>query len=111
MTLFLFVFLPLLCLAAGKLLGLAVSASLFYSDAGKRIGDAVARWCMPILPIAFVLLMVAGVRGNAGYGFTLFGSQELFELFCVIPFYVAPVLAVYAGAIYVIRDLTRPTVR
>lgn len=106
MSLILFIVLPAFCVLAGKLTGLAVTASLFFSESGKQLGKAVGRWCMPVYPIILLLLMVAGARGNAGHGFTLFGSQEFFDWLCAASFCSVPVLGVYVGLLYVVRDLT-----
>jgi len=106
MSLILFVVLPLCCLLSGKLLGLAVAASTFFSETGKDVGRTVSRWAMPLLPMIFVLAMVLGARGNAGHGFTLFGSQALFGMVCTVVFYSVPVLGLYVGVLYVLRDLT-----
>lgn len=106
MAIFLFIVLPVCCALLGKLVGLAVAASTFFSDNGKQLGKSISHWCVPLFPIVFLVAMAAGARGNAGFGFALFGSQTLFELACVIPFWGVPVFAVYVGALYVIRDLT-----
>ena len=106
MSLIIFVALPLLWALTGKLLGLAVTASCFYSASGKRAGQKISRWCVPICPSLFLALMVVGDDGNAGHGMHVFGSAEFFDLLCVIPLYVVPVLGVYVVSLYVIRDLT-----
>jgi hypothetical protein len=105
-SLFLFVVLPLAFAAVGKLLGCAVAASFFYSARGKRLGGAVGRWSMLGLPLAYLAVMMVGAGGNAGHGMTLLGSDTLFEVVCGAPYYAIPLLAAFAGAMYVLRDLT-----
>ena len=106
MTILIFLVIPLGFALVGKLLGLATAASFFYSEPGKRLGRTLSRWCVPILPAVDLALLLCGGDGDAGRGMTLFGSAELFGLLCDIPLYGIPILGVYAGVIYVIRDLT-----
>jgi hypothetical protein len=106
MSLLLFIILPALCGLLGKLLGLAVAATTFFTPAGKDLGRAISGWCVPLLPVVILVLMAAGARGNAAHGFSLFGSLWLFEVVCLVVFYAVPVLGVYVGLLYVTRDLT-----
>jgi hypothetical protein len=106
MSVILYVGLPLCWALAGKLLGLALAASCFFSDRGRRAGRTVSRWCVAVFPLVFVALLTTGVSGNAGAGFQIFGSGELFDLLCGIPIYAIGALGLYAGGLYVARDLT-----
>jgi hypothetical protein len=106
MSVILYIGLPLCWALVGKLLGLAVAASCFFSDRGRRAGQSVGRWCVPIFPLVFIALLTAGGSGNAGHGFQIFGSTELFDLLCGIPIYAIPALGLYTGGLYVVRDLT-----
>src|SRR5262249_50444509 len=106
MSIFLLVVLPIGWALLGKVLGLALSAALFFNAAGNRLGRRVSRWCVPVLPGVFLVMIVWGTSGDAGHGFTLFGSATLFGLACAIPFYGVISLTIFAGTLYVIRDLT-----
>jgi hypothetical protein len=105
MSLFLYVIIPLGYALTGQLVGTAAAASWFYTDAGKRRGKVISRWCAWLFPVVFVILIAAGAAGNAGREFTLFGSAAFFDTACGIPLYAVPILAAYAGLLYVIRDL------
>ena len=106
MTIILFIFVPLAFILLGKLCGLTVAASTFYSESGKRIGKTVSRWCMAVFPCIYVFLLVLGGEGNAGHGFTIFGSEAAFEILGGILYFAIPIMGAYVGVIYVIRDLT-----
>ena len=106
MSILIFIGIPICWAILGKVLGLALSAAFFYSDAGKRLGQRVSRWCVPIFPCVMLIALFAGIDGNAGRGVTLFGSDTLFDLACIIPIYAIPILLVPAALIYVVRDLT-----
>jgi hypothetical protein len=103
MALFLYVLLPLAWALTGRLLGSAVSLSA-PGPAGQRLGGSLGRCCAVLLPALYGLLLVLGVRGDAGHGVRLFGSEELFGLLA-LPVYLVPALALYAGGAYVVRDL------
>jgi hypothetical protein len=106
MSVLLVVIIPLAWALTGKLLGLAVAASYFYSARGTRAGRTISRWCVPVFPIIYLVLIFLGGSGTAGTGVRLFGSEELFGLTAGIPIYTLIPLALYAGALYVARDLT-----
>lgn len=105
MSIILFIVMPLGFLLVGKLFGLAVAASCFYSESGKCLGKTVSRWCMPIFPMVYLLLLVFGGEGDAGHGITIFGSATAFDAFAGILTFAIPIMGIYAGATYVIRDL------
>lgn len=106
MTILLFIVMPLGWALVGKLTGLALAASLFYSERGRRLGRVVGGLCMVILPSLWIAALLIGAAGNAGHGITLFGSAALIEEVMVMGWYGIPILGAYAGAIYVVRDLT-----
>lgn len=106
MTLFIFILIPLAWAFTGWLLGCAVSASCFFSERGRRWGKLTTRTCLPLLPVLYLALVIIGGRGDAAHGVTIFGSELVAGIVLGIPFYAIPALAIYAGAIYVVRDLT-----
>jgi hypothetical protein len=106
MTILLFIVIPSLWGLAGYLLGPAVAAAHFYSEAGWRRGLAVRRVAAPALLLGSLALVVAGVRGTAGTGITVFGSESLPGLLLAGALYAPPALALFAGPLYVVRDLT-----
>jgi hypothetical protein len=106
MSVLLFVVIPMAWALTGKLLGMAVTTSCFYSARGKRAGLAVGRWCVAVFPIVYLALLLVGAGGDAGHGFHLFGSEELLGLIPGIPIYALPVLSIYVGGLYMVRDLT-----
>jgi hypothetical protein len=103
MALFLFVLLPLGWALTGRLAGLAFSLSA-PSEAGRRLGVRLGRWCMVLLPVVHSLVLFLGVSGDAGHGVRVFGSELLAELLC-LPVYLVPVLGGYALVAFVVRDL------
>jgi hypothetical protein len=106
MSIVLYVLVPIGWALLGKVLGWAISATCFFSARGNRIGQSVSRWCVPIFPVVIFVTLLAGAGGDAGHGITLFDSAALLSLVCLIPFYGVPALALAAGVVYVIRDLT-----
>jgi hypothetical protein len=106
MSLILFVVLPAALFLMGKLAGLAVAAGGFYSVCGKRLGETVGRWTSLALPAAYLAAMLLGAEGDAGHGVTLFGSADLLDAIGAVVYYGMPALALFAGAVYVVRDLT-----
>jgi len=106
MSILVLIIVPVCWALAGKLAGLTIAASCFFSVNGKRAGKQVGGWLSLVLPTGYLLAAATGLSGNAGYGFTLFGSERLFDLACGIPVYAVPVLGVFAAAVYIVRDLT-----
>ncbi len=106
MSFLIFVGIPLCWAILAKAIAWAVSASCFHSETGKRLGQQLARWCVPIFAGVVLLALIIGCAGNAGHGITLFGSDTLLELLFSIPYYAIPALLAFAGSVYVIRDLT-----
>jgi hypothetical protein len=105
MALFLYVVIPAGWALTGWLLGRAVSRSVA-TEAGRRVARRLGRWCSWLLPGVYCALLLLGVSGNAGGGFRLFGSEELFALLC-LPFYTVPTLVLYLILAQVIHDLLR----
>jgi hypothetical protein len=106
MSIFLFILLPLCWATLGKALGWALAAAFFYGAAGRRLGRHLSRWGTPILPCLYLVAILTGIDGDAGHGFTLFGSTTLLGLAAAVPFYGVIALSLFAGAVYVLRDLT-----
>ena len=106
MSILIFLVGPIAWALTGVLLGTAVAASCFYNERGRRLGREVSRWSWPTLPLAYLAVVITGLGGNAGSGRALFGSEVLADLLAAATFYTLPVLAAFAGAIYVVRDLT-----
>ncbi|MBI3409038.1 MAG: hypothetical protein HY040_11880 [Planctomycetes bacterium] len=106
MAFFLYIFLPLSWALFGKALGWAIAAACFYSAGAKRLGRRVGNCCALAFPGIFLVLLISGGEGNAGRGFTLFGDAALLEVLCAIPLNCVVGLLVFAGIVYVIRDLT-----
>lgn len=106
MPLFLFVLIPITWAITGKLLGVALSAAFFFRVNGKRRGRRLGFWAAIMLPTCYLTIVWLGLGGNAGSGMTLFGSQPLLDLACNIPLFAIVVLGLFAGGIYVVRDLT-----
>src|SRR5271157_2202013 len=98
MTIILFIFMPLGWAATRRLLGKAVALSV-PAQRGNHPGGVLGRCCMWLFPIVYLLLVFAGVSGDAGHGVRIFGSEELFDLLC-LPFYALPCLCIYVAVLY-----------
>lgn len=103
MAMFLYIFVPLGWSLTGFLFGSAISLSL-PGENGRRVGKTIGGWCVGLFPFLCLVLLFTGVRGNAGHGLTLFGSEEFLNLLC-LSWNVVLVLGIYVVVLHVIRDL------
>jgi hypothetical protein len=102
---FLFIVIPIGWAINGRLLGPVVSF-LIPTRGGRRAGALVGRHGTWLLPVVYLALLITGGSGNAGWGFLLFGSEELFELICM-PWHAVPFLGGIALVGFVYQSLTR----
>lgn len=106
MALILFLVIPAGYAVLGQLLDWSVAALCFYSASGRRAGKWVSRCSLPVLPGLYLLAMVLGLQGDVGNGFELFGSRFAAEVAFGVPFWGIPILMVFVGGMYVLRDVT-----
>jgi hypothetical protein len=68
MSIIVLIVVPICWALAGKLGGLTIAASCFFSANGKRVGKRVGGWLSLLFPAAYLLAAATGLSGNAGHG-------------------------------------------
>jgi hypothetical protein len=106
MACLLYIFLPTMLGLTGLLLHPAIAAAHFYSASGWQRGKRIGRFAAPGLFFGTLLLIVTGARGSAGSGITIWGSESVIDPLMGVALYTPITLAVFAGVLYVVRDLT-----